>query len=154
MACTGTSTHMSNLCTDYKQCVKISKRKYHTDNSTVLICLDDMQHHHVRWCAFSNGTCVSSIIYVFDSIFILYAIVGCVLNPVWHIMQIINNTIAWPLWHQVIYFITLSPQIQGILQYAGACVDLLDEQGASVILALEEGWDFTSQVYFTPQWLL
>lgn len=32
------------------------------------------------------------------------------------------------------------------MQYASACVGLLDEQGASVILGLEEGWDFTSQV--------
>ena len=37
-------------------------------------------------------------------------------------------------------------QIQRIMQVASAIVDLLDVQGSSVMICLEEGWDFTTQV--------
>lgn len=37
-------------------------------------------------------------------------------------------------------------QIRGLLQLSGAVVDLIDLQGSSVTLALEEGWDITTQV--------
>lgn len=33
-----------------------------------------------------------------------------------------------------------------MLQVAGAIVDLIDMLGASVMLLLEDGWDFTAQV--------
>ena len=33
-------------------------------------------------------------------------------------------------------------QIQSIVQIAGAVVDLLDIQGSSVMICLEDGWDF------------
>ena len=37
-------------------------------------------------------------------------------------------------------------QLQSILQIAGAVVDLVDIQGSSVMMCLEDGWDFTPQV--------
>lgn len=37
-------------------------------------------------------------------------------------------------------------QIRGLLQLSGAVVDLIDLQGSSVTLALEDGWDITAQV--------
>jgi myotubularin-related protein 5/13 len=37
-------------------------------------------------------------------------------------------------------------QVQSILQISGAVVDLLDIQGSSVMICLEDGWDFTTQV--------
>lgn len=37
-------------------------------------------------------------------------------------------------------------QIRSLLQLSGAVVDLIDLQGSSVSLALEDGWDITSQV--------
>lgn len=37
-------------------------------------------------------------------------------------------------------------QIRGLLQLAGAIVDLMDCQGSSVTLALEDGWDVTAQI--------
>lgn len=58
-------------------------------------------------------------------------------------------------------------QIESLLQVAGAIVDLIDLLGASVMVLLEDGWDFTAQVrlmkrlpfttfiiiFFTPQLL-
>ena len=38
------------------------------------------------------------------------------------------------------------PQLQNILLIGGATVDLMDGHGASVMLCLEDGWDFTTQV--------
>lgn len=37
-------------------------------------------------------------------------------------------------------------QIQNIMQLSGAVVDLLDVQGSSVMLCLEDGWDVTCQI--------
>lgn len=37
-------------------------------------------------------------------------------------------------------------QIQNILQISGAVIDLLDVQGSSVMVCLEDGWDFSTQV--------
>lgn len=39
-------------------------------------------------------------------------------------------------------------QIESLLQVAGAVVDLIDLLGASVMVLLEDGWDFTAQVRF------
>lgn len=36
--------------------------------------------------------------------------------------------------------------LQSVMQLAGAVTDLIDLQGSSVILALEDGWDLTAQV--------
>lgn len=47
-----------------------------------------------------------------------------------------------------------SRQLQNILQIAGAVVDLLDVQGSSVMICLEDGWDFTTQVVSVAQVLL
>ena len=38
------------------------------------------------------------------------------------------------------------PQLQNVLLIAGAIVDLMDLQGSSVMMCLEDGWDFTTQV--------
>ncbi|KAI0213842.1 Myotubularin-related protein 13 [Lamellibrachia satsuma] len=43
------------------------------------------------------------------------------------------------------------PQIQNILLIAGAIVDLMDLQGSSVMMCLEDGWDFTTQVVSIAQ---
>lgn len=40
----------------------------------------------------------------------------------------------------------MSEQLQNIMQLAGAVVDLMDLQGASVMVCLENGWDITTQV--------
>lgn len=45
-------------------------------------------------------------------------------------------------------------QIQNILQIAGATIDLLDVQGSSVMVCLEDGWDFSAQVTSVAQILL
>ncbi|ESO95293.1 hypothetical protein LOTGIDRAFT_232003 [Lottia gigantea] len=45
-------------------------------------------------------------------------------------------------------------QIQSILQLAGATVDLLDVQGSSVMICLEDGWDVTTQVIAIAEILL
>lgn len=42
-------------------------------------------------------------------------------------------------------------QIQNIMQLSGAVVDLLDLQGSSVAICLEEGWDITAQVSSVAQ---
>ena len=41
-------------------------------------------------------------------------------------------------------------QIENILQIAGVTIDLLDVQGSSVMICLEDGWDFTTQVSLRP----
>ncbi|KAK7481835.1 hypothetical protein BaRGS_00026861, partial [Batillaria attramentaria] len=46
------------------------------------------------------------------------------------------------------------PQLQNVLQLAGAVVDLLDVQGASVMVCLEDGWDITTQVVCTAEVML
>jgi myotubularin-related protein 5/13 len=36
--------------------------------------------------------------------------------------------------------------LQGVMQLAGAVTDLMDLQGSSIMLCLEDGWDLTCQV--------
>lgn len=38
-------------------------------------------------------------------------------------------------------------QLSSLLQLSGAVADLMDAQGSSVLVGLEEGWDATSQVH-------
>uniref|UniRef100_A0A0L8FQN0 PH domain-containing protein n=1 Tax=Octopus bimaculoides TaxID=37653 RepID=A0A0L8FQN0_OCTBM len=45
-------------------------------------------------------------------------------------------------------------QVQNVMQLAGAVVDLLDVQGSSVIICLEDGWDVTTQIVSVAQILL
>lgn len=42
-------------------------------------------------------------------------------------------------------------QIQNIMQLSGAVVDLLDLQGSSVAICLEDGWDITAQISSVAQ---
>lgn len=39
-------------------------------------------------------------------------------------------------------------QLTRLLQLAGAVADLIDVQGSSVLVCLEDGWDATAQVKF------
>ena len=41
-------------------------------------------------------------------------------------------------------------QLSNLLQLAGAIVDLIDLQSSSVLVALENGWDYTAQVSVYP----
>ena len=38
-------------------------------------------------------------------------------------------------------------QLSSILQLSGAIADLMEAQGSSVLVCLENGWDITAQVY-------
>ncbi|XP_039295345.1 LOW QUALITY PROTEIN: myotubularin-related protein 13 [Nilaparvata lugens] len=42
-------------------------------------------------------------------------------------------------------------QIKNVMQLSGAVVDLLDVQGSSVVICLEDGWDITSQISSVAQ---
>ena len=44
-------------------------------------------------------------------------------------------------------------QLRQLFQLSGAVVDLLDVQGSSVLLSLEDGWDVTAQVFVVNVWL-
>src|SRR5438445_324673 len=45
-------------------------------------------------------------------------------------------------------------QVQTIIRIAGCVVDLIDVQGCSVLVGMEDGWDFTAQVVSIAQIML
>ncbi|XP_054263415.1 myotubularin-related protein 13 [Macrosteles quadrilineatus] len=62
-----------------------------------------------------------------------------------------NNQEPDQTFHKLIESSQWLQQIQNIMQLSGAVVDLLDVQGSSVVLCLEDGWDITCQISAVAQ---